>query len=400
MARQFSIQNVLRQVSHQHTRELLARLGHGALDVPWADLTERDVEPVFRALRGLSANRYDEVEGACRTVFDLACETGIAALMEAAACLDDALLMAGLAGLPDEAGVYDQAAWACAHCPAVVELATLIHQVENLHWWRRRNDLPRRAPDASPEALKRLAGELSALLESEQGRGRKCTVETLGRIGTTYYFAYPDDYVQNVTAHDDHGQLTPRTFRRTFSVVFAYDQGEGALELYAPKLSPRLKQRMEVVFARAALGHELGPWAKPTYALDALKCRGPLATDPADRVAASVRQLRFRLRGTHRQLMVRGDPDRGPEDVYDTMDEVLDKHRVPLSDLEVTLATLCFEFLDAPRGRGRTMTFEVAAPNTCSLRNQRQDRIDLAVRYLREWGIYVRRPDAGLAAAG
>jgi hypothetical protein len=62
---------------------------------------------------------------------------------------------------------------------------------------------------------------------------------------------------------------------------------------------------------------------------------------------------------------------------------VIDQERVPPASLEVTMATFCFEFLDAPRDRGRTLTFEVAKPNTCSLRNQRQDRIDSAMKYLR-----------------
>jgi len=290
--------------------------------------------------------------------------------------------------------------WALIHHPEAVELAGLIYQVENLSWWRRRDDLPKREPDASPETLRRLGEALSALLQIEQGRGRNCTVEALARTRSRYYFAYPDDYVQNVVTHDDRGQLIPRTFRRTFSMVFAFDPADGALELYA-KLSPRLKQRVEDVFARVVFGVELGSWVKPTYELHKLltPCLS-LPIDPADRIEVSIRQIRLKIRGTQDQITIQAVPPRKPDGIHDLLDGVINWNRVPLTSLEVMMISFCFEFLDAPRGRGRTMTFEVAKPNTCSLRNQRQDRIDLAMKYLRQWGIYVRRPDGGLAAAG
>ncbi|HYH63971.1 MAG TPA: hypothetical protein VD866_04665 [Urbifossiella sp.] len=396
MSRVFSAALVLRQTSHAVTRQLLARLGHPDLPVPWDGLHERDVDPVLDAVRALPRAAQDDFEGALRTVFDLASAAGVAAIREAAGLGEDALPP----DAPHDGSVYDLAAWAWVHLPRAVEVATLFHQVDHLAWWRRRDDLPRGEPDASPEALARLGTELAALLEAEQGRGRRCTVEPLARGPTRYFFAYPDDYVQNVTAHDDGGRLTPRTFRRTFAVVFALDPAAGTLELYA-RLSARLKQRVEEVFARAVLGAEVGPWARPAYHLARLRWRETaLPTDPADRVRVSVRQLRLRVRGTQRVLTVKGDPDLGPDDVYDMLDDLLDRERVPLASLDVTLVGFCFEFLDAPPGRGRTLTFEVAAPNTCSLRNQRPERVELALEYLRRWGICVDRPaDPGVGAA-
>lgn len=367
MARQFSIKNVLRQTSNAIVCEMLQRLGHSHLGILWEGLAEKDIEPIYAALKGLSSTKFDAVEGVCRTVFDLACETGISAILEAAACLDDATLLAGFASLP-EAGLYDRAMWAWVNRPETVELASLIHQVENLAWWRRRDDLPKCEPDTSAETRRRLGAELSTLLQTTQGRGRNCTVETLARTNTRYYFAYPDDYVQNVVTHDDCGQLTPGTFRRTFTVVFAFDAADGALELYAAKLSPRLKQQIECVFARVVFGVELGAWAKPTYTLEGLKFRDTLlVTDPADRIVVTVRQLRLKIRGTQRQITLKADPDRGPNDIYDMLEEVIDSQRLPLPALEVNLVTFCFEFLDADRGRGRTMTFEVATPQYLQL---------------------------------
>src|SRR5215218_9915976 len=140
MSRVFSAALVLRQTSHALTRQVLARLGHLDLPVPWDDLPERDVDPILGAVRTLPRAAQDEVEGALRTVFDLACGSGVAAIREAAASLGEDALPADA---PDDGGVYDLAAWAWVNHPRVVEVAGLFHQVDHLSWWRRRDDLPR-----------------------------------------------------------------------------------------------------------------------------------------------------------------------------------------------------------------------------------------------------------------
>src|SRR5262249_30513469 len=152
-------------------------------------------------------------------VFDLACDTGISALIEAVGCCG---VENPAADLPGEGTLYHKAVWAWLNRPEAFERAVLIHQVEQLAWWRKRDSLPAKQPDTSAGALHQLGDELSRLLLEEQGRGKRCTVETFSRGTTDYLFAHPDDYVQNVTAHDDDGALAPRTFRRTFLLAFAY----------------------------------------------------------------------------------------------------------------------------------------------------------------------------------
>ena len=59
----------------------------------------------------------------------------------------------------------------------------------------------------------------------------------------------------------------------------------------------------------------------------------------------------------------------------------------PLSEMDVTLITFCFEF-DAVDGRKPgTATFDVAFPSSCGLRNQRPERIALIQKYLKLWKV-------------
>lgn len=104
---------------------------------------------------------------------------------------------------------------------------------------------------------------------------------------------------------------------------------------------------------------------------------------------------------TASRLTLEAAPDSGVEDVYDMLDEILNRERVPLSAVNVTLVTFCFEFLPLDGRKPRTLTFDVAYPSSCSLRNQRPERIELAQKYLKRWGIDVARTvPADVAAAG
>jgi len=399
MSRAFSIPTVLRMVPNHLLKEFFARLGHGEVGVDWDELGEREVDPIIRAVNDLPAGAFDTVEASLHNVFDLACETGISAILEAGVLAGDDDLPAVL---PQDAGPYHKAMWAWLNRTEVVGRALLIHQVEHLAWWRKRNDLPAVAPDTSPEATREFARALSNLLLSEQGRGKVCTVDTLCRRGTDYVFAHPDDFVQNVTAHDGEGKLAARTFRQTFPIVFAYGRGEGTLELFA-RVPTKLKPRLEELFAQVILGVELEDWAPDAaYDLNPLKHRSfSLATDPQDCVRPRVRRMRLSFKNSHRRLTLEADPDLGVEDVYDMLDEVLDRERVPLSAVNFTLVTFCFEFLPLDGRKPGTLTFDVAYPSSCSLRNQRPERIELAQKYLKQWGIDVARTvPADVAAAG
>ncbi len=400
MSRVFSLSTVLRQVPHRLIREILTRFDLGVADIPWETLRERDIDPVIAVINTLPAGAFDAVEGALHAIFDLACPSGITAVREAREAIGWTP-REEVEDLPAEAGLYEQAAWAWLHGSAAFEQALLLHQFDRLTWWRRRTDLPRQPAEISREVLDRLGRDLSAVLRRAEGRGRNCTVEAFARRGMTCYFAFPDDFVLNVTAHDEDGRLAPRTFRRTFTMVFAYDPVAGSLELYA-KVAASLKPQLEHVFASVLFGINLGDWRPPpSYEPDVLRTAGfRLETDPEDAVDVDVRQIRLSLLNSHRQVVLRGDPA-WPGDAFRMLEEVLDQEAVPVDSYRITLLTFSFEFRAVGERRGGSVTFDVAYPHSCSLRNQRPDRVAVITKYLTRWGIHVgRSADPGLATAG
>ncbi|MBN9524153.1 hypothetical protein J0H58_37530 [bacterium] len=133
MSRVFSVPTVLRMLPHDLLRAFLARLGHPDLPVPWDDLHARDPGPVVRALAALPAAAFDAVEAALHAVHDLACESGMAAIREAADPGDGGPPGPAAADMPD-AGLYPRAVWAWLNHPDVVARAVLLHHVDHLTW--------------------------------------------------------------------------------------------------------------------------------------------------------------------------------------------------------------------------------------------------------------------------
>jgi hypothetical protein len=129
MARPFSIHTVLRMTPNHLLQEFLLRLGLGDLGLQWDELKERNIGPILEALRALPHRLFDQIEAAsCCGVERPADE------------------------LPPDGSVYHKAMWAWLHRRQAFNKALLIHHVDQLAWWRKRDDLPARAPNTSSEA--------------------------------------------------------------------------------------------------------------------------------------------------------------------------------------------------------------------------------------------------------
>jgi hypothetical protein len=384
MSRQFSIPTVLRMVPNELLAKFFARLEIGTLDIPWEKLGEREISPIIQGLGELSGVQQDAIEGILRSIFELACETGIDAIFEAAAKTGDLDLPQML---PAEAGPYAKAMWTWLFRPEAFETASLIHQVESLTWWRKRRDLPKKAVSTAPIDLLCLSDMISDMLRLQQGRGLNCTVEHFSRFdGTDYFFVYPDDFVQSIMTHDDDGILTSRTIRPTQEIVYAFNADEGTLELYA-KMPSRLKAELENIFAIALLGSDLGDWS-PDAAYELNHLKNPafeLATDPEDRVRAYIRRVRLAFKNSERRILLEVHNDF--DSIHTMIDECLNREHISLDDLNLTLATFSFQFLPLEGRKAGTLTFDVAWPNSCGLRNQRPERIELAQKYLKRWKV-------------
>jgi hypothetical protein len=384
MSRHFTLRKMLRMTPNRLLREFFQRLGHRLPLIDWRRAPERCDDALLIAIDLLPQDAQDEMEAALAAIHELACDSGVQAILEAAAQRGRSDFVAQL----PEAGPYYKAMWTWLHFPTLFDHAALMHQVDDLTRWRKRKDLPRVEPRTSPEAISELACAISKFLRCEEGRGQNCTVEHYRRTsGTDYFVAYPDDFMQTIAMHDDAGNLQPRSIRQTFEIVFAYDGEEGTLELFA-KMPARMKARLECLFGQVILGEDVGlqRYSRP-YDLNRLKDRYfCLETDPEDGLTAAITAMRL-VTEDWGKIGLEPHKNGHVRDVYDMADHCLNDQAIPWDEVDIQKATFRFRF-DPMRGRrAGTVEFDVTHPDRCTVKSRRPERIDLVRKYLKRWRI-------------
>ncbi len=385
MSRQFSIPTILRMLPNKLLERLFAERGYIQLRWNWKGLKERDVEKLQNAIKMQPAASKALIESDLRELFELACDSGMTSIIEAA-------LQCGLPDFADrmpEEGFYHRSIWTRLEYPAIFERALRLQNFEAISWWRKRNDLPKKQIVIDEILLARLSAEISELLHRVQGRGTPCTVEACeGTNNTQYFYAHPNDYARQATTHDEDQRLTSVTLRTTFSVVFAYRHDEGSLELHAP-VPAKVKLALERLFAQIVFGVTLGAWEPDAvYDLDVLKDAAfQLATDPTDRIKVQVRALRLRGPRTGRRNTIEISEE--DDNIHAAIGEWINKQNISMSEATATKATLRFEFQELYGRRTGVETIEITTPSTCNLNGRRVERVELIRKYLQRWNIDV-----------
>jgi hypothetical protein len=386
MTRHFSIPLVLRMVPKGLLRKFFAQMGHEFLEVPWEKIRPHEIETILAGLHRLPTAEQLTIETALQNVFELACENGRRAICEAKVEIQK---QNRLMYYPDLASTYAMSVWIWLHYPQIFDRAMLLYEVDQLGRWRKRKDLPRRAPNTTGEALLNLANAISRLLKRQEGRGQCCTVEYVHRgDGSECFLAYPDDFVHTILMHDVAGNLAPRSIRPAFEMVFAFTPAEGVLEINA-KVPSRLKAELEDIFCETILGETAEERRlQAIYNLNVLK-EGidRLETDPEDGVSPIIHRLRLAIPECRDTITFEADRAGSPDRVYQMLDDYLNREHLPLAVVDVASATIGMVLESRENRRPGRMTFDVARPDSCTLRNHRPERVALAQKYLKRWGI-------------
>ena len=380
MARTFSLSTFFRMVPHSLLKRLFQTLEIDTQEIPWDFLKNRDCEHFLKFFQELPPEKQDELEGVCCDVFELACDTGLNALCQTA---DDQHESGWFSLSPEKTTPYAKSLWSWLQYPVVFQKALEFHKVDHLSLWRKRDSLPHKAPEWNHEIKKSLEAALQAYFTEKQGRGQVCTVVMQNYRRDVYHFiAYPDDYVRNFTHHDESGRLITRKTRPTFEVVYVYDSKEGTLELHA-KGGNKTKAALEDIFVKTLFG-QVPDFAEQIYDLSVFKEDGFVLTpDPRDNIVIQLKEITLEW-ASIRKVTVKAEKH---ENTLDWVRETISEYALPWKPAQVTRVKIqIFILPDEYRRRG-SITFEIAAPNKCTLRNQDAARIELARKYLRLWGV-------------
>ena len=387
MAGIFDPRKLLKQISNRLLQALFAK--HEVLqELPWNELSETQVEPVFAAWQQLPDAKRKEIQVALQEVHDLAEGRGLKIFTEEL-CRNFSQHVDTFVVLD---GPHDKAIWAFLNLPAAFEQAALFARVDALEggrYWVKRNSLPRGQVAVDPHRIGELQQELRDHYWPTEMRGKHCKVEHYDRSnGHQYFYTYMDDWPDKQLVFADDGQMVPQNQRLAFSNVFVFNPEEGSLEL-AAKGGAAAHLSLQQAFCRSVLGIDVGPAdpQRPAYRLDVLLDPSfTFLTDPADHIAqVFLRSVRIgpTTVAQHPLDYLEMKFARGME-----LPEVIESIRHCVGpDMLIRRATFEIVFLPHADHRVKQMSFYVGAPNTCNLKSKPDEVRSIGERCLQLWEI-------------
>ncbi|MEX0943208.1 MAG: hypothetical protein WD002_11770 [Pseudomonadales bacterium] len=372
MASQYSHLQFFRRVPRPLLSDYFSSKGI-SLNIDWEKLKPSEVEPILDAFMQLDDSQQAEIEAQFQDVHALACDGGIAALVDEAAFHGDE-------GFADEIakieGHHAKVMWALMKKPDYWRGATMFLHADNVSpsYWKKRNDLPSLPPCVEEDDIQALASAISHLF-SKEGRGKNCKVEPYRRHDREYFFAYPEDFAQ-LGVEWVSNTLKTLAHHPAFEIIFVYCEAEGSLDIYAPRNTKAVPE-LQRIFSGSILKLEAlpdGTIDKRVYDLAPLEDKNFNFTIAPESGIASVEVKRMRLtlkHGKNRRITLEADTQHNPKAVYDLRDSLnLPPHFITQLGVKVTF--------EAQEGkRAKTRTFNITYPNSCALNN---DGLDLRIR--------------------
>jgi hypothetical protein len=371
VARQYQPKRFFREVPNRSLQEYFQH--HNLLStVPFSELTETQIDPIYDAWLGLSDVQRNELEQDFQEIDELATEAGSKAILDEARWHGEDLA-AQFASLN---GFHEHAFWTFLQRQKYWRGSVAFNHADTIpsSYWRKRKNLPHRPAAVDADSIKLLEQSISHHFHTAQGRGHNCKVDCFRRDDLDYFFAYPEDYAQ-ARVEWEGNDIARRARHPAFEIIFVFSQVAGTLDIFLTGDRSPVKD-LQAIFAATILQAELGPDSKDelVYDLNPLRSRNFefLFTPESGIADVRVTKLRLKVVGKNERLVLESDPTKNEHAVFDLLDKVTTV--IPLSQVVITQVGLRVTFASNPDSkRPSTRTFDVGSPNSCSLKHSERD---------------------------
>lgn len=165
----------LRQTSNNLLQACFGQIGVLG-DIPWADLSEHQIDVVYDGWQNLPEQQRLEIERMFEDAEALANEEGIKAIID-----EGSFHGLDLATEIEQFGDFrDKAMYVAISHPRVFQVAGTINRAHSLsrRYWRHRGNMPLVQPDVTPTGINRFAEAISVYFRQNEGiaalRTRTC----------------------------------------------------------------------------------------------------------------------------------------------------------------------------------------------------------------------------------
>ncbi len=373
MAIQYSHKQFFRRVPHLQLAEYF-QAKEIELSIDFSALGKKAADSIFDAFTSLSPELQATIEAEFQDVNAMACEGGVAALIDEAGFHKDEAFIDSIATIE---GFHAKVMWAFLDKKDYWRGATMFLHADNVSasYWKKRNDLPSVPPNVEDADIDKLAQAISEFFYKKEARGKNCKVEPYRRNKKEYFFAYPEDYSQS-SVEWESDTLKTKARHPAFEIIFVYSEEEGSLDIYAPKNTKAVSE-LQRIFAKTILKLDSlpdGTIDKRVYDLAPLDDTNfEFTIEPVAGISSVViTRLRLTLKqGSRRRIVLEADTSNKPKAVYDLLSEL----KLPAYYITQVGVKVTFEALAGKRAK--TRTFNITYPNSCALN---YDGNDLKIR--------------------
>lgn len=378
MARQYQPRKFFRQTPNYLLEQYFKN--KDVLDgVNFKDLTETKIEPIYKAWLELPEKTKAAIEGDFREIDFMATEGGTIAIIDEAIWHGEKLgpVLSGMKG------DSERALWTFLNRPRYWNQAVQFCQADNIPQsrWRKRKNIPRKPAGVEPNDIEQLEKAISKYFHFKQGRGKNCRVECYRRKDLDYFFAYPEDYAQ-ASIEWINNDFKRRPHHPAFEVIFVYSQSAGTLDIFFRGPIKPVVPELQKIFGEMILKVIFGQDEKDNrvYDLNPLMTKDFQfnfdRTDGVEDVLVKKLRLSYKYR-KNEKIILEADPTNNRDAVYDLLEKVQGRD-MRIDNYNITQVGLKALFYPEPgKTRGKTRTFDVSFPNSCSLK---QDGRDLIIR--------------------
>lgn len=285
---------------------------------------------------------------------------------------------------------YDQGAHLYLHNPSLwdkVEHLATINNISCSRQWTVFSPLPKESLCRDEDTVTKLE---KALVEffAKTKPSKSCQIKTYSRGAICYYFATMLDRRQYLEVHNaETDSFEPLPVVLPFRLTFCYNDEEGEFAIHG-ELGQADIDALAAIITPILLGQDCAPIRAPKseYDLGPLKQPGFAFTcDPEDGIDKIwVKSLTIApCDDSDMQITIR----HLTRDIYDCLDEALDKNRLSADNIDIKKAVISIRMLSR-HPKFRSLTFEIRTHGN-DLHNLGDSKRLLGEKCIKQWGLKV-----------
>lgn len=376
MSRSYSPSTVFRMADSSLLHDLFVAFGADVNLEDWNRITVQKVELLMSLKETLPPSNKDRLESTLIKIYSLSCSEGMQAISDAFESIlpDDYDLL-----IQKNASPYTRALHICLNYPDMFQKSLTLMKMFQSSWSNRLIHLPKVKPSTTQETISLLESDIESICSNYKDKGLVCSVECYEKDGIFYYYAWPDDYPEDILIHDENKNLVHKIIRKTFTMAFSYDSVHGICQL-STRGPKEMKEELQDMFLIDVLGRlprksEIVPYNLTMF----LHPNFSLSPEPGDQTIIRVTRIKLSQNGKRR---VSVDPQAGYP-LWSELKRCVNSEYLASSELRALEVTLSFVFRGEDGRRLKTVTFSLR-DFQCTLKDETDPYTKKIIQYLKQ----------------